>query len=61
MKQEMMVWQWHQLDHKCKSFAPHSRQKRQHLITQFLQNGCSTWRQTNNVKAPKAQMPTLLS
>jgi len=25
MKQEMLVWQWHQLDH-FKSFVPHSRQ-----------------------------------
>jgi len=26
MKQEMMGWQWHQLDHMCKSFAPRCRQ-----------------------------------
>jgi len=34
MKQEMMGWQWHQVDHICKSFAPRSRLKPcQHLIT----------------------------
>jgi len=26
LEQEMIRWQWHQLDHICKSFAPHSRQ-----------------------------------
>jgi len=37
MKQEMMGWQWHQLDH-IQIIAPHSRQtnKRQHLITHFF-------------------------
>ena len=36
MKQEMMGWQWHQLD-VCKSFAPApDKQRRQHLITQFF-------------------------
>ena len=31
------------------------RQQHQHLITQFLQAGCSSWRPTNSVKALKAQ------
>jgi len=42
-----------------KQSAPCSRQITtptvQHLITQFLQAGCSSWRPTNSVKAPKAQ------
>jgi len=28
----------------------------QHLITQFLQDGCSSWRLTNSVKALKATL-----
>jgi len=29
------------------------RQPHQHLITQFLQTGCSSWHPTNSVKALK--------
>jgi len=32
------------------------RQPHQHLITQFLQAGCCSWRPTNSVKAVKAQV-----
>jgi len=57
MKQEMIGWQWHQLDHicLCKSFAPCFRQitspAPHHLI---LQAGCSSWCPTNSVKTLKA-------
>ena len=34
------------------------RQLRQHLITQFLQARCSSWCQTNSVKAFKAFLVT---
>jgi len=38
MRQEMTGWQWHQLDHMQKPFAPHSRQitTGQHLIIEFF-------------------------
>ena len=40
----------------CKQSAPHSRQKQyEHLITQFLQAGRSSWCPTNSVKALKAK------
>ena len=43
----------------CKQSAPHFRQITtptvQHLITEFVQAECSSWRQTNSVKALKAQ------
>jgi len=43
MKQEMVVWQWHQLDHTASRFyLALVRLPRQHLITQFLQAGCSS-------------------
>jgi len=36
MKQEMMGWQWHQLDHANNvNLTPH-RQSRQHLIAQLF-------------------------
>ena len=40
----------------CKRSAPCSRhrQPHRHLITQFLQAGCSSWHPTNSVKALKA-------
>jgi len=42
MKQEMMEWQWHQVDHMqiiCTLLLTDN----QHLITQFLQVRCSSW------------------
>ena len=35
----------------CKQSVSHSRHVHQHLISQYLQAGCSSWRPTNNVKA----------
>jgi len=39
----VLGWQWHQLDHMQNNLylAP-DRQLHQHLITQFLQAGCSS-------------------
>jgi len=45
MKQEIMGLQRHQLDHM-------------HLITQYLQAGCSFWCPINSVKAEKAKQQT---
>jgi len=49
MKQEMVGWQWQQLDRMhiiCISLQTAC----QHLVTQFLQAGCSSWwRWTNGV------------
>ena len=53
MKQEMMGWQWHQLDHMqiiCTSLQTDNH------ATQFLQTGCPSCHPTNSVKALKAQM-----
>ena len=48
-------WQWHQLHHHANNqhLAP-DRETHQHLITQFLRAGCSSWCPTNTVKALKA-------
>jgi len=36
-------WQWHQLDQYANNLHPApDRQPHQHLITQFLQTGCSS-------------------
>ena len=55
MKQEMMGWQWHQLDHvqiTCTLLL------RDYYVSTsslgFLQAGCSSWCTTNSVKALKA-------
>jgi len=57
MKQAMMGWQWHQLDH-IESFAPRSRQittpAPHHSV--FLQAGCSSWRRSNSVKTLTANI-----
>jgi len=56
MKQEMTGWQWHQLDHMqiiCTSLE--TDKARQHVMTQFLQAECSSWRPTNSVKALKVK------
>jgi len=64
MKQEMMGWQWHQLDHMqiiwtiCKSFASCARQLTMpaphHSI--LLQAGCSSWCSANSSIVLKAKM-----
>jgi len=40
MKQEMMGWQWHQLDHMQIAF--HSKQTHQHHINEILKAVCSS-------------------
>ena len=48
---------WKAVDHICKQSAPRFRQittPHQHLVTQFLQTGCFSWRPTNSVKALNA-------
>ena len=37
----------------CKQSAPRSRQPHQHLSTEFLQAGCSSWHPANSVRALK--------
>jgi len=47
MKQEMMGWQWHQLDHVqiiCTLLQTDNHARMSSLI--FLQAGCSSWRPT---------------
>ena len=48
LEQEIMGWQWHQLDHL--QLAP-DRQPCQYLTTQFLQVRCPSCRPINSVKA----------
>jgi len=48
---------WKAVDHICKQSAPrfrHITTPHQHLVTQFLQAGCFSWRPTNSVKALNA-------
>jgi len=58
MKQEMMAWQWHQLEHM--QIICTSLQTENHASTStlnFLQAGCPSCRPTNSVKAPKTNIP----
>jgi len=58
MKQEMMWWQWHQLDHM--QIICTSLQTDNHVSTSplsFLQARCSSSQPTNSVKALKAKIP----
>jgi len=55
MKQEMVRWQWHQLDHMqiiCTSLQADNHSSTSSL--NFLQAGCPSCRPTNSVKALKA-------
>jgi len=55
MKQEMMGWQWHQLDHMqiiCTSLQTDNHASTSSLG--FLQAGCTSCRPTNSVKPLKA-------
>jgi len=55
-EQEMMDWQWHQLDHM--QIIRTSLQTDNHASTSplsFLQAGCPSCRPTNSVKALKAK------
>jgi len=54
MKQEMIGWQWHQLNHMQIICASLQTDNPPQHIAQFLQAGCPSWRQTNSVKASKA-------
>ena len=54
LKQEMMGWQWHQLDHMqiiCTTLQTDNHVSAPTL--NFLRAGCSSWRPTNSVKALK--------
>jgi len=56
LEQEMMGWQWHQLDHTqiiCTSFQTDNHAC-QYLSTHFLQAGCPSCHPNNSVKALKA-------
>ena len=56
MKQEMMGWQWHKLNHMqiiCTSFQTDNHASLTSPLM-FSQAGCSSWRRTNSVKALKA-------
>jgi len=55
IKQEMMVWQWHQLDHIqiiCTSLQTDNHTSTS--VLNFMQTGCSSCHPTNSVKALKA-------
>jgi len=57
LKQEMMGWQWHQLDHIqiiCTRLQTDNHTSTPSL--NFLRVGCSSWRPTNSVKALKARI-----
>jgi len=55
MKQEMMGWQYHQLDHMQIICTLLQTDNRASISSQnFWQAGCSSWCPTNSVKALKA-------
>jgi len=59
-KQEIMGWQWHQLDHMqiiCTSLQTDNYASTSSL--NFLQARCSSWCQTNSFKALKATVYTV--
>jgi len=59
VKQEMMAWQWHQLNYR--QIICTSLQTENHVSTlslNILQAGCSFWRPTNSVKALKGKQPS---
>jgi len=61
LKQDMMRWQWHQLDHMqiiCTTLQTANHVSTHHSI--FLWDGCSSWHPTNRVKAVKALTYLLL-
>ena len=56
MKQEMIGWQWHWLDHMriiCTTLQTDNHASKSSL--DILQAGCSFWHPTNSVKALKAK------
>jgi len=61
LEQEMMVWQWHQLDHMqiiCTSLQADNHASTSPLS--FFQAECPSCRQTNSVKALKAEFLLLV-
>ena len=50
----MGCWDAHQQDH-MQTICTSLQTDDQHLITQFLQAGCSSWHPTDSVKALKAR------
>jgi len=55
LEQEMIGWQWHQLDHMQIIYTTlHTDNHTVYLTTQFLQAGCPSCSPTNSVKALKA-------
>jgi len=59
LKQEMMGWQWHQLDYMqiiCTTLQTDNHASTPSL--NFLRAGCSSWCPTNSVKALKAKLLT---
>jgi len=57
MKQEMIGWQWHQLNHMqliCTFLQTKSHASTLRLY--FLQAGCSSWRPTNSVKSTEGNL-----
>jgi len=52
MKQEMMAWQWHQLDIMQIICTPLQTDNHDSTLSlNFLHTRCSSWRPTNSVKA----------
>ena len=49
----VLEWQWRQLDHMQTCISLQTDNPHQHIITQFIQAGRSSWRPTNSVKALK--------
>jgi len=56
LKQEIMGWQWHQLDHM--QMICTALQTDNHPSLNFSRAGCSSWCPTNSVKALKVENPT---
>ena len=59
LKQEMMGWKWHQLDHMqiiCTTLQTDNHDSTP--LLNFLWAGCSSWCPTNSVKALKEQHST---
>ena len=57
LEQEMMGWQWHQLDHMQIICTLLQTDNHTSTPTQFLQAGCSSCHPTNSIKALKANDP----
>jgi len=49
MKQEMIGWQWHQLDHMQIIYTSVQTDNHASTSAQFLQAGCPSCRPTNSI------------